>query len=302
MGSFRHPKDLDHENLKMKSVLTGDFPQFVGRAPAGAADTDKIWQLSEETWNATSGVKTTQVYAQDNAGIESNDFKYSWVATKSVEEIKIQGGVIAGNTLTVDIDGTTVTQAFSIDKATTVAAWAVSIAAENPVAQIQTLTTDAALIAVNDYETTIDGGTPISTTFATSNDATLTAHAAAIAGEAGVGTAVVTPVGGDATDDREIVITAAVAGTPVVITAFSIQNGASQAGVVNAITTANGSGVETAVVRAPGNEVIIVTAQTGVTALVVANGDITGTQINGKVTVVEKVPHQLAPASMTYGT
>ena len=283
----------------MKSVVDANsFPQFVGIAPAGAQDADKIWQLSEQTWNNTSKAMTSQVYAQDGNAEESNEYKFSWVATPTTKEIKIVGKVRVGNTLTVDVHGTAVTAAFDTDHDTTVSNWATSLAAKNPVAQIQTLTTDAALITANDYNTTIDGGTPIATTFATSNDATLTAHAAAIQGEAGVATAVVTDAG---SDDREIVITAAVAGTPVVITAFSITSGASQANVALAETTGNEAGISTATVRAPGSQVIVVTAETSVVPLILNAEDITGTQINSSVSIRETLAQQLAAASMTYG-
>jgi len=106
------------------------------------------------------------------------------------------------------------------------------------VAQVQTLTLDAALVASNVYSVDVDG-INISETFATDSNTTLAAFAAQIQAEAGVVTAVVTDAGGGSDDDREIVITAAVAGTPVVLENFEVTLGASQAGVVQAVVTGN---------------------------------------------------------------
>ena len=302
MGSFKHPKDLAHENIKLKTVLDANsFPQFVGRAPAGAQDSDKIWQLSEQTWNNTSKALVTQEYAQDNGGEESNEFKYSFVATPTTDEIIIRGKVVAGNTLTVDVDGTAVTAAFDTDHDTTVSNWATSLAAKNPVAQIQELTIDAALVASNVIHTTVDGGTPVDTTFATDSNTTLAAHATALAMEAGIATAVVTDAGGGSDDDRVIVITSATAGTPTVLTEFNVTAGASQAGVTIADTTVNEVGISTATVRSPGSQVIVVVAETNFAPLVLDAEGVTGTQINSSVSIRETVAQQLAPASMTYG-
>lgn len=130
MSSFQHPQNLTKDNLKMKSVLSGDFPQFVGFAPAGAADADKVWQLSERTYNTTSGELHTVEFAQDQSGEETNLFKFSWVASAQVLEIKVSNELLPGNTATIDVDGMTVSEVFATDHDTTMAAWAVGIAGE----------------------------------------------------------------------------------------------------------------------------------------------------------------------------
>ncbi len=106
------------------------------------------------------------------------------------------------------------------------------------VAQVQTLTIDAALIALNVIEVDVDG-INISETFATNSNTTLAAFAVKLAAEPGITTAVVTDAGGGTDDDREIVITAAVAGTAVVLENENVTLGASQAGIVQAVTTGN---------------------------------------------------------------
>jgi hypothetical protein len=299
MGSPTRVEQRLLHNLKMKSTVDAqNHPEFVGFAPAGAADSDKLWQLTKLAHNATSGDLISREYAQDGSGEESNEFKFSWVATPSTTEIKINGLIISGNTLTIDIDGRTVSQAFTVDHVTTVAAWAALIQAENPVAQVQTLTTDADLITGNTYNTDIDGVT-INTAFSVNNDTTLANHASSIASQPGVATAVVTDAGAN---DREIVITAATAGTPVTIANFNVTGGASQAGVVRATTTANGVGISTATVRAPNSDVIVVVSETSPVAAVYANEAVTGTTINSTVSVRETVAHQGAPSTLTYGT
>lgn len=106
------------------------------------------------------------------------------------------------------------------------------------VAQVQTLTIDGPLITANKIEVDVDG-VNVSAVFATDSNTTLAAFATAIQGEAGVVTAVVTDAGGGSDDDREIVITAAVAGTPVVLENENVTLGASQVGIVQAVTTGN---------------------------------------------------------------
>lgn len=106
------------------------------------------------------------------------------------------------------------------------------------VVQVQTLTLDAALVALNQYAVDVDG-INVSVVFATDSNTTLAALAVLIAAEPGVTTAVVTDAGGGSDDDREIVITAAVAGIPVVLENFEVTLGASQAGVVQAVVTGN---------------------------------------------------------------
>ena len=106
------------------------------------------------------------------------------------------------------------------------------------VAQIQSLTLDAALVASNVYAVDVDG-VNVSVLFAVDSNTTLAALAVLIAAEAGVTTAVVTDAGGGSDDDREIVITAAVAGTPVLLENASVTLGASQANVALAVTTGN---------------------------------------------------------------
>jgi hypothetical protein len=140
--------------------------------------------------------------------------------------------------------------------------------AKDATAAVKTITFDAAIIASNVISVDVDG-TTLTETYATSNDATLTALAVQIAAEAGVATAVVTSVGGDATDDREIVITAAVAGTDFVLANLGVTLGASQAGVVQATTTANIAGTSISI--------------SGQNQAVVA-GKITGRQIEFEVT------------------
>ena len=102
--------------------------------------------------------------------------------------------------------------------------------------QTQTITTDAALITGNIITIAVNG-VVITETFATSNDATLAAFAAKIQAEPSVFTATVTSVGGDATDDRVIVVVSARGGTEQTnLTLTAVTGGATQAGVVTAIT------------------------------------------------------------------
>ena len=106
------------------------------------------------------------------------------------------------------------------------------------VVQVQTLTIDAALVALNVIEVDVDG-VNITETFATDSNTTLAAFAASIQAEPGVVTAVVTDAGGGSDDDREIIITANVAGTAVFLENENVTLGASQAGIVQAVTTGN---------------------------------------------------------------
>lgn len=106
------------------------------------------------------------------------------------------------------------------------------------VVQVQTLTIDNPLVALNVIEVDVDG-VNISETFATDSNATLAAFAASIQAEPGIVTAVVTDAGGGSDDDREIIITAAVAGVEVILENEDVTLGASQAGIVQAVTTGN---------------------------------------------------------------
>lgn len=105
------------------------------------------------------------------------------------------------------------------------------------VVAVKTITTSAALSASNIMSVTVNNNL-YTETFATSNDATLTALAAKIQADNDVTTATVTPVGGDATDDRVIVVTAANAGTDIVFTSLAVAGG-SAVTVTGATTTQN---------------------------------------------------------------
>lgn len=106
------------------------------------------------------------------------------------------------------------------------------------VVQVQTLTIDNPLVALNVISVDVDG-VDISETFATDSNTTLAAFAASIQAEPGVVTAVVTDAGGGSDDDREIIITANVAGVEVVLENEDVTLGASQAAIVQAVTTGN---------------------------------------------------------------
>jgi len=95
---------------------------------------------------------------------------------------------------------------------------------------IKVLTLDADLIASNTYNTTVDGGTPIATVFASDHATTLAAHATAIQGEGTVVTAVSDPIA------RTITITHTTPGGTNVFTAVSVTGGASQANVAETQT------------------------------------------------------------------
>ena len=100
------------------------------------------------------------------------------------------------------------------------------------VAQVQTLTFSAALVAANVIDGIVDGVALASTTFATDNATTLAAIATLIQATDGVSTAV-----SNGTDT--ITVTAQNAGIPVTLTGFLVTLGASQATIATATTTAS---------------------------------------------------------------
>lgn len=100
-----------------------------------------------------------------------------------------------------------------------------------------TLTMSAALVTGNVINGSVNGSAIPAITFATSNDATMAALAAAIAAMPGVESATVTSVAGAATNDREIVVVADDHTNIVALSGFAVTAGASQATVT--IATVN---------------------------------------------------------------
>jgi len=102
------------------------------------------------------------------------------------------------------------------------------------VAQVQTITFSADLIADNVVNGTVDGVALTATTFAVDHVTTMGVIAGKIQATAGVATATVGGVG-----NRVITVTAQAAGVPVSLTGFLVTLGVSQATAVVATTTAN---------------------------------------------------------------
>lgn len=106
------------------------------------------------------------------------------------------------------------------------------------VKKVEEIILDAALVTGNNISIDVDGVT-VDQDFVTNSNTTLANFATKIALEAGVDTAVVTDAGAGTDDDRVIVVTSAVAGTPAVLQFPVVSGGASQAGVTLSITTGN---------------------------------------------------------------
>jgi hypothetical protein len=144
----------------------------------------------------------------------------------------VAGGLVDSQTASTTIGGVTIDDAMG----NVTSADGTLKLFRTPVAQVQELIKDADLETGDTYLTDVDGVT-ISTPFATDNDTTMANHAASIQAESGVATAVVTDNG---TSDNVIVITAQTAGTPVVLSNFSI-TGSTPPTVTVSITTGNAS-------------------------------------------------------------
>lgn len=139
-------------HLIMKSTVVSNRPDVVGLAVPGTQDDEPAWQVSKLTWDATSGELTQRLFAQKN-GVETNGFVFTWDAVAQVQEIKLSAPLVPGNTITIDVDATTVSQAFTTDHETTIAAWATSIAGEAGV-------TTAVVRSPNDLVVVVTAATP----------------------------------------------------------------------------------------------------------------------------------------------
>lgn len=281
--------------------------EFVGSAVPGASLTGFSWQISKLIYDANANVTQVLFAKRVKDLIADNGFVHAWEATIPVKQIHLDNMMVAGTTISVDVDGTTFAQAILASTDATLAAWATSIAGKAATAQVQTLTIDAALITANIIDIDVDG-VNVDATFATNSNTTLAALATAIQGEAGVVTAVVTDAGAGTDDDRVIVITSAVAGTPTLLANAVITLGATQAGVLLAETTQNSAGIDTAIVQAPldssgdGARNIIVTGNTAGTDFILTNLAITGGVVQPGITQKILTPNSPGVTSLTYGT
>lgn len=264
-GANSHPFSPADMQLEIIEGIAGnalDQPEFIAQSRPGIATNSREWQLKKLIYSVNGVIQTK--YAQFN-GLRSNGYVFSIDAVPQTQELLFSRGatLLAGNTISVTINGgTPITQAFVTDHQATLDALAtqiqadaaISVAARRgdhiveitgvaaPVAQVQEITFDAALVASNSVTITVDGGTPLVEVFATNSDTTLAALAVQIQTEPGVLTAVVTSGGGGSADDRVIVVTAQVPGVPVVFTDALVTLGASQAGITFADTTPNDTG------------------------------------------------------------
>ena len=253
------PADMRQEIVEGTSGDANNKPEFIALTRAGIAKAAREWQLKKFVYSANGVIQTLFANLKGKA---ASDFVFACQAVPQVQELFFSRGatLLTGNTVSVDVDGVTVTQVFVTDHQATLDALATKIAAEPnvasavrrgdhvievigtaPIAQIQTFTLDAALIASNTVAVDVDGVT-VSEVFATDSNNTLAAFAVKIALEPGVASAVVTDAGGGTDDDREIIITSNVAGIGTLLDNESVTGGASQAGIVIADTTRNSDG------------------------------------------------------------
>ena len=107
---------LSKADLKQR-ILIGtagnalDNPEYIGMALPTAQEAERKWQIKKLTYDANGNV-TGIDFAQLN-GAETNDFVHGWQAIKEVFDVKLDNTLVGDETLSLDVDGVTVTQAFT---------------------------------------------------------------------------------------------------------------------------------------------------------------------------------------------
>jgi len=111
-----------------------DEIEVIAYARAGIKRTDREWQVKKLIYDS-KGLILANFFGNFEGNIPRSDYIFSLDAVPQVQELFFSRGatLLTGNTVSVDVDGTTVTQVFVTDHQATLDALAVKIAAESGV-------------------------------------------------------------------------------------------------------------------------------------------------------------------------
>lgn len=109
--------------------------EIIAFSRAGIKKTDREWQIKKSVFDGSNNILDTQ-FANLGGNIARSGYLFAFEAVPQVQELFFSRGatLLTGNTVSVDVDGVTITQVFVTDHQTTVDALAVKIAAETGVA------------------------------------------------------------------------------------------------------------------------------------------------------------------------
>lgn len=111
-----------------------DEIEVIAYARAGIKKTDREWQVKKLIYDS-KGLILANEFANFQGNIARSDYLFAFDAVPQVQELFFSRGatLLTGNTVSVDVDGATVTQVFVTDHQSTLDALAVKIAAESGV-------------------------------------------------------------------------------------------------------------------------------------------------------------------------
>ncbi len=134
--SYNNPADVIEFGRAVAKVTGEDgqcqLPNGSGAVIEGIAVLDTATEgTSYAAKSAVSVLTRGAIYVQVEEAVTSDDPVYVRYAGKfQVQTIVFSANIITGNTISIDVDGVTITQAFDTNNATTVAALAAQIQAE----------------------------------------------------------------------------------------------------------------------------------------------------------------------------